>query len=57
MTVANLLANQLGDDAIRDRVLRDWQPNGSYDTRMRPFDKCSHESGLFGPVNVCAVEK
>lgn len=32
--------------------LRDWQPNGSYDIHMRPFDKCNHESGLFGPVMV-----
>ena len=50
VTVANLLANQVGDDAIRDRILRDWQPNGNYDRFQRPFDGQNHESGLFGPV-------
>ena len=52
VTVANLLANQLGDDTIRDRILRDWQPNGSYDRFQRPFDKLNQESGLFGPVTL-----
>ena len=54
VTVANLLANQVGDDAIRDRILRDFQPNGSYDRYQRPFDKANHESGLFGPVTLIA---
>lgn len=52
VTVANLLANQVGDDAIRDRILQDWQPNGSYDRFQRPFDGQNHESGLFGPVTL-----
>ena len=52
VTVANLLANQVGDDAIRDRILRDWQPNGKYDKFLRPFDRQNHESGLFGPVMI-----
>ena len=52
VTVANLLANQVGDDAIRDRILRDWQPNGSYDPHQRPFDRDNHASGLFGPVSL-----
>ena len=52
VTVANLLVNQVGDDAIRDRVLRDFQPNGRYDRFQRPFDKANHESGLFGPVTI-----
>ncbi|MBR3085519.1 MAG: hypothetical protein IKH04_03860 [Kiritimatiellae bacterium] len=52
VSVANLLANQVGDDAIRDRVLRDWRPNGCYDNHQRPFDKHNHESGFFGPVVV-----
>ena len=52
VTVANLLANQLGDDAIRGRILRDFQPNGNYDRFQRPFDKLNHESGLFGPVSL-----
>ena len=50
VTVANLLANQLGVDAVRDRILRDFQPNGTYERFQRPFDKLNHESGLFGPV-------
>jgi len=55
VTVANLLVNQVGDDAIRDRILRDLQPNGTYDRFLRPFDKQNHESGLFGPVTVTAL--
>jgi hypothetical protein len=50
VTIANLLANQIGDDAIRDRILHDWQPNGGYDKYLRQFDRQNHESGLFGPV-------
>ena len=52
VTVANLLVNQVGDDAIRDRVLRDFKPNGKYDRFQRPFDSLNHESGLFGPVTI-----
>ena len=52
VTVANLLVNQVGDDTIRDRILRVFQPNGTYDRFMRPFDKKNHESGLFGPVTL-----
>ena len=54
VTVANLLVNQLGDEAIRDRILRDFQPNGTYERFLRPFDKQNHESGLFGPVTLVA---
>ena len=50
VTVANLLANQVGSDTVRNRILRDFQPNGRYDSFMRPFDRKNHESGLFGPV-------
>ena len=52
VTVANLLANQVGDDATRDRILNEFKPNGQYDNYQRPFDKLNHESGLFGPVTV-----
>jgi hypothetical protein len=52
VTVANLLTSQVGDDAIRDRILRDYQPNGRYDQFLRPFDRLNHESGLFGPVTL-----
>ena len=50
--VANLLVNQVGNDAIRDRIIRDFQPNGTYDRFQRPFDRLNHESGLFGPVTI-----
>ena len=50
ITVANLLASQVGDDAIRDRIQRDWPPAGPYDARQRPFDRDNRASGLFGPV-------
>ena len=52
VTVANLLVNQVGDDAIRNRILRAFQPNGNYDWFQRPIDKLNHESGLFGPVTL-----
>ena len=52
VTVANLLANQVGDDAIRDRIQRDWPPAGPYDARQRPFDRDNRASGLFGPVTL-----
>ncbi len=57
VTVANLLANQIGDDAIRDRILRDWQPNGSYDKWQSTFDKLNHESGLYGPVTLSRIAR
>jgi len=57
VTVANLLANQVGDDAVRDRILREFTPNGQYDRYQRPFDKLNHESGLFGPVTISRDEK
>ena len=56
VTVANLLANQIGDDAIRDRIQRDWPPAGPYDARQRPFDRDNRASGLFGPVTLRRVE-
>ena len=52
VTVANLLANQIGDDEIRDRIQRDWSPAGPYDARQRPFDRDNRASGLFGPVTL-----
>ena len=56
VTVANLLANQIGDDAILDRIQRDWPPAGPYDARQRPFDRDNRASGLFGPVTLRRVE-
>ena len=55
--VANLLVNQVGNDAIRDRIIRDFQPNGTYDRFQRPFDRLNHESGLFGPVTITFGDK
>ena len=52
ITAANLLVNQVGDDATRDRILNEFKPNGQYDRFQRPFDKLNHESGLFGPVSI-----
>ena len=50
VTVGNLLANQTGDAALRDRVIREFPPKSPYDRQQRTFDKENHESGLFGPV-------
>ena len=52
VTVANLLVNQVGDDAIRGRLLRASRSGGKYEERVRPFDRFNHESGLFGPVTL-----
>ena len=52
VTVANLLVNQTGNDALRDRIHREFPPIGPYDTRQRIFDRENHESGLFGPVRI-----
>jgi hypothetical protein len=52
VTVANLIANQIGDDAIRDRIQRDWPPAGPYDARQRPFDRDNRASGLFGSITL-----
>ena len=57
VTIANLLVNQVGNDAIRDRIIRDFQPNGTYDHFQRPFDKLNHESGLFGPVTIISARR
>ena len=50
VTVGNLLANQTGDAALRDRVIREFPPKSPYDRQQRIFDMENHESGLFGPV-------
>ena len=51
VTVANMLCNALGDE-VRDRIARDFPPRSGYDSRQRPFDRDSNESGLFGPVTL-----
>ena len=50
VTVANLLANQTGDESLRDRVMRDFPPSSPYDVKQRVFDRENHDSGLYGPV-------
>jgi hypothetical protein len=50
VTVANLLANQTGDAALRDRVIREFPPKSPYDRQQRIFDRENHDSGLYGPV-------
>ena len=50
--MANLLVNQVGDDAIRGRLLRASRSGGTYEGRLRPFDRLNHESGLYGPVTL-----
>lgn len=52
VTVANLLANAVGSDVVRDRIGRDFPPVAGYDKRMRNYDREHNESGLFGPVTV-----
>ena len=52
VTVANLLANALSDDRVRDRIGRDFPPLSGYDIRQRPFDRDNNVSGLFGPVTI-----
>ena len=50
VTVANLLANQTGEVALRDRVMREFPPKSPYDRQQRIFDRENHDSGLYGPV-------
>ena len=52
VTVANLLANQTGDESLRDRVMREFPPLSPYDAKQRVFDRENHESGLYGPVSI-----
>lgn len=56
VTVANTLANAISDDAVRDRIARDFPPKSGYDIRQRPFDRENNESGLFGPVQLISAE-
>ena len=55
VTVANLLANALSDDAVRNDLGRKWPANPTYDARQRAFDRENNESGLFGPVRIISV--
>ena len=50
VTVANLLANQTGDESLRDRVMREFPPTSPYDAKQRVYDRQNHDSGLYGPV-------
>ena len=50
VTVANTLANALGNPETRKRINADFPPKSPYEDRLAEFDKDFHESGLFGPV-------
>ena len=52
VTVANLLANQLGDPDIRARISADYPPLPTYERFQGIYDGVNHESGLFGGVSV-----
>jgi len=52
VTVANLLANQLSDPAVRTRLVKAYPPSDNYEPRQSQFDRENNESGLFGPVCV-----
>ncbi len=52
VVVANLLANQVGDEAIRRRISAAYPPSDNYDSRQRVYDRENHQSGLFGPVRL-----
>jgi hypothetical protein len=52
VTVANLLANQLGDPDIRARIAKDYPPLPNYERYQGVYDGINHDSGLFGGVSV-----
>ena len=52
VTVANLLANQLGDPDIRARIAKDYPPLPNYERYQGVYDGINHDSGLIGGVSV-----
>ena len=52
VTVANLLANQVGDPDIRARIAKDYPPFEGYEYFQGPYDGANHDSGLYGPVTI-----
>ena len=50
VTVANTLANNLGQPETRKRINANFPPKSPYEDRLFEFDKDFHESGLLGPV-------
>ena len=46
--------NTLGDDATRQRVIKNYPPQSPYEPRLSIFDKDYWESGLLGPVVIHA---
>ena len=54
ITVANTMNNTLGDDATRQRVIKNYPPQSPYEPRLSIFDKDYWESGLLGPVVIRA---
>ena len=56
VTVANLLSNQLGDPAIRQRIAQAYPPCRTYEYKQRNYDGENGQSGLMGPVTVQFAE-
>ena len=52
VTVANTMANNLGQSETRKRIIKEFPPASPYESKLAEFDKDSHESGLFGPVTL-----
>ena len=52
VTVANAPVNALAPLHFRRYVAAAFPPESSYEKRVRKFNECGHESGLYGPVLV-----
>ena len=53
--VINTLANAMAPDEILERWQKQFQPQSSYETRQRSYERESLPSGLFGPVRLLKV--
>ena len=50
--VANSPVNQIGDESVRDRIIRDQSPRALSEKRTRRFNRDGRESGRYGPVRL-----
>ena len=50
--VSNSPVNQIGDESVRDRIIREHPPRPPAEKRTRRFNRDGHESGLYGPVRL-----
>ena len=57
VTVANTMANALGQPETRQRIIKAFPPKSPYEDKLAEFDKDFHESGLFGPVTISLVSE